>query len=370
MSSEQDVCVMELPAKRTHIIKLPKEDGGDMITMKAFLSLVGGRVVNWDFLRVGSECFTEFSEATRSVHFYLLDNCPWCVYTKQPIERLTETGPNRVFLQGDRGRYTFDTSACKSILDLTVLIENRVGLSPSKINQYRYIYDGRDLQLESNISILHSKSIVFMVNRLRGGGGTSGMPFVDVTSDMGPVKLKWSADAPDWRRTWEGLSLEGICTNRSCRAHDQMVIMYKGHVDFDLINEAHECRCPICKETVVPVTCAFNNCRWKFIGRKIEKLGQPPRMFKTEWKSAGGDYYERFSPDESGTAHFLDLKILCTTDDKRNRTAVCVACGMHIFVTKTLKCGHVVHEECSDLASGCIECEARGSMTCYQHLFG
>lgn len=63
-------------------------------------------------------------------------------------------------------------------------------------------------------------------------------------------------------------------------------------------------------EGVVPITCGFNNCTWKGIGRKVNKQRQPPQMFKSDWKSVQ-DIYERFSPSDSSMAEFLDLKILC-----------------------------------------------------------
>ena len=78
--------------------------------------------------------------------------------------------------------------------------------------------------------------------------------------------------------------------------------------EVDLINDAYLCKCPMCDKVVVPVTCAFNNCEWKMISRKAE-LGKCPQMLKTDWASVG-NWYERFSPEKSGEASFLDLKIL------------------------------------------------------------
>ena len=97
--------------------------------------------------------------------------------------------------------------------------------------------------------------------------------------------------------------------------------MDQGYTDFDLINDSHLCKCPICREVVVPVTCGFNNCEWKIIARKVE-LGKPPQMFKTDWKSVG-NLYERFSPENNGKTKFVDLKILCR---KSHELETCLAC--------------------------------------------
>ena len=205
------------------------------------------------------------------------------------------------------------------------------------------------------------------IQRLRGGPG---VPFTDVTDKSGPVKLQWSTKAPKWRQAARGLCVEGKCENKRCKAHGHLVIMNKGYTEFHLINDAHTCQCPICGKGVVPITCGFNNCKWKVIGRKIDKLGQPPQMFRSDWKSAG-DAYERFSPEKSGKTHFLDLKILCKEADGKQ---ICTLCGgASVSAMKKARCGHAFHaDRCFDLATdgNCIECMANQNRTSYQKLFG
>ena len=100
------------------------------------------------------------------------------------------------------------------------------------------------------------------------------------------------------------------------------------------------------------------------------ELGKPPQMCKTDWKSVG-DAYEHFSPEKSGKANFLDLKILC----RRSRgPETCFACGSE-GIKRSMKqagCGHSFHAaSCFDLATGqsCIQCFATYNMTNYQRLF-
>lgn len=142
---------------------------------------------------------------------------------------------------------------------------------------------------------------------------------MDVASDTGPAELKWSKKAPDWRKAKRGMCSEGKCTNIRCKAYRKMVIMNNGFAEFDFINDAYTCKCPICDEGIIPSTCGFNNSQWMVIGRKIDKLGQRPTMFR---KSVG-DVYARFSPEVNGTAHFLDLKILCKEVQRSAKSNLC-----------------------------------------------
>ena len=202
-----------------------------------------------------------------------------------------------------------------------------------------------------------------------GGGCYPGVPFANVTDDSGPQEFKFSRSAPRWRAAKPGLCLEGKCTNKYCDAYGRMVIMNKGRADFDLINDAHTCRCPMCSGHVVSDTCAFNNCEYRFVGRKMDNLTKRPEMFRTEWKSAG-NVYTHFSPEQNSMANFLDLKILVDSRRPSPRCAVCAETSISGEM-KAAQCGHQFHEKCLDLATGkdCIECVARQSMTRHQKLF-
>ena len=125
---------------------------------------------------------------------------------------------------------------------------------------------------------------------------------------------------------------------KDCDAYGRMVIMNKGRADFDLINDAHTCRCPVCLGHVASVTCAFNNCEYKFVGRKMDNLTKRPEMFRTEWKSAG-NAYTRFSLEQNGMANFLDLKILVNSRRPSPRCAVCAETSISGEM-KVAQCGH------------------------------
>ena len=301
------VTVMELLSKRLLSIDLPREEG-DMINMKQFSSLVKNKLSGGlDLSRLTVGRFMGDGDHDKPLHFFLLDSSPCFAYTSVP-QSTVEAG-ELIYVKGIKGKLCpIRVPLSTSISDVKKLMQDKVHIPPDK---QRLIFQSKQLEDHRCLSDYNvdKDSVLFLVLRLAGGGDLcSGVQFTDVTCGKGIQRLEWSNNAPDWWRASPGLCIEGKCTNRRCTAYGNMVIMNRDYTDFDLINDAYLCKCPICHEGVVPVTCAFNNCEWKMISRKVE-LGKRPQMFKTDWKSVG-NWYERFSPEKSGEASFLDLKIL------------------------------------------------------------
>ncbi|CAM6051315.1 unnamed protein product [Sphagnum compactum] len=150
--------------------------------------------------------------------------------------------------------------SCCTIADLKTDLEGCYGVKPF---EQRLILEGK--QLEDG-KTLQECSVVFgstlqLVARLRGG-----------------------------RAYFEGLNVEGTCSNGECDAFGQMVICPMG---FTVFNVAEECQCPICHEIFTPITCAFWKCTWMFEGRK--RAGNTGMM--SPWFDAGTKY-ERFDEGE------------------------------------------------------------------------
>ena len=128
--------------------------------------------------------------------------------------------------------------------------------------------------------------------RLRGGGGGGAqkrigpVPFTDVSNAGVMQKIPWSKFAPAWRIATPGLSIEGVCTNVGCTAYNQWVISNHGMGTFDLLEDEGECTCPMCHETITPVTCALNNCQWFCSGFKLDCAGAPETV-KSKALNAG-----------------------------------------------------------------------------------
>ena len=144
---------------------------------------------------------------------------------------------------------------------------------------------------------------------LNGGSEpTFGIEFADVSNADGLKKVEWRNSAPAWRRTVPGLCLEGTCTNTSCEANGERVIMPIGYKKFDLISDVNESttKCSICSKYVEPQTCSFNNCWWKWSGVKQVKKGEAPVPCSSDWKYADNAYHY-FDDHKTGTVTWRQL---------------------------------------------------------------
>ena len=119
-----EVSVMELPSKQLHSISLPSEEGGDMVTMKRFWSLMEetlSKDVICVRLMVGDRRISRLKDASRSVHFFLLDNSPWYVHTVD-----SKGYPERLYIKTLTGKTLTISSPkkFKTILDIKLQIHN------------------------------------------------------------------------------------------------------------------------------------------------------------------------------------------------------------------------------------------------------
>ena len=257
-ATSAQVCVMELPSKKLLHISLPSEEGGDMITMERFFSLMEQQLSKtvgsscWVSLMVGDRRIDFASDSSRPVHFFLLDDFPWYVRTSQH-------SLESVFVKHLSGKISH---LCRgqgftTVLDVMTALQEP-GLP---VDEMRIIFGGKQLEDShylSDYNIINDSTLFLCLRQVGGGCGPApGVPFADVTDRAGPQKSDWSDSAPDWRHASRGLCIEGKCSNKRCEAYSHMVIMNKGFSEFDLINDGHTCHCPMCDTDVVPVTCGF-----------------------------------------------------------------------------------------------------------------
>ena len=256
-----------------------------------------------------------------------------------------------------------------TVLELKQAIQGYEGIS---LDQIVLTYAGK--QLNKDFSTLRQCALqpgctVHLVGRLRGGGGGAlpeflhpvGFVNMENTSLLRKIRLS-TKDAPEWRVSEEGLSMEGKCWNDECEAYGEPVICNLQFTAFNLLMD--EIHCPLCKETIRAVTCGFRKCLWMFEGRKT---GMGSVDVASQWMVAGRNY-ERFDEDaDRATAEWSSLiittkKLPSISNMKAfHGNGECPICHEDFKASSvqcTLKCQHAFHRECV------MAWRVRGNTTC------
>ena len=191
----------------------------------------------------------------------------------------------------------------------------------------------------------------------------NGIEFTDF-ADKNMERREWSSRAPKWRKADPGLCVEGKCINKNCEANGNMVIVNMGFESFSLPEDVYKCKCPLCSKNVTPVTCAFNNCRWKWAGSKYEALPNPPSKHSGKWQVADNAYH-LFKPNTGGGGKTQWLILTIYTEDSKREPIICNLCNASSSTgIDTYECGHNLHRKCvlsypskgEKLSSFCPQC--------------
>ena len=145
-------------------------------------------------------------------------------------------------------------------------------------------------------------------------GGAPSMKFADISKEK--IKyLKFSKDAPKYRRATVGLNIFGTCQNKKCEAYkkevvyipENMTLEDNKYFKFYLNEEIENMKCPICHKIIKSKTVGFYKCEYQIIGTKIEdgdKIEYDSKPKETE-----NGKFEYFDPEENGEVQWTKLII-------------------------------------------------------------
>ncbi len=305
-----------------------------------------------------------------TIEYYLVDGEPWLMNSiLTSAERITIT------VSSDSARYQYKVGKGVTIERFKrALCEQNIMSGSTRLWFKGDVLDN-DKTFEQ-CDIESGDVVEIFLEQIGGGcagysgGGGDVIEFADISETSALKRKPWSLSAPRWRLARPGLCIEGRCTNWYCEAYSKYVIVNVGIGDFDLETDCRSSTCPMCREHVDVATCAFNNCRWKWVGKKVVSPSQPPVVVRGDWKEADNAYH-RFEERESGKAQWLLLKI--TTEDMESTSsdqrlcAVCLAFINKPEKTSTLPCNHTYHSQCIaewlERSTTCPLCRAAASMT-------
>jgi ubiquitin-large subunit ribosomal protein L40e len=239
------------------------------------------------------------------------------VSTDNTTEKKTvKTKPYEIFVRNLVGKtiaYYCPNGEETTIEELKRLIKKKEDQN-MPIKSMRLTFNGQQLRDEKNFKFhkVRNESTIHLMLRLKGGN--QGAEFYDFDNANGAKNRKqWSSDAPKSRVHWAGANLIGTCENSECEFYGRRVVSGLGHGKFTIIkNNRYEvdAKCPICKKSIVPKTCAFNNCYYRVKGRKSDGGAT---LVKSSWRRVGDECL--ICEERGNTAQYAGLIIFSETSD-------------------------------------------------------
>ena len=140
------------------------------------------------------------------------------------------------------------------------------------------------------------------------GGANSLLKTANFTDTSKPVTGTFSKHGHAWRVVITGLNLTGICQNKSCVASGKEVIVMKGMGVYDLYEDEHNNKCPMCKQYVNCTDIMYSRCKYSFEGTS-KNAGQPKKKLKSDAPVVVDHDWMHFKEEQCGSINWVDLKI-------------------------------------------------------------
>lgn len=156
----------------------------------------------------------------------------------------------------------------------------------------KYLDDGKHL---SHYGICEGSEI-YVIMRLRGGGAFVDVHECEMRNNHVQRKGTLRGRIPNGEikpQILAGLSIETVCVNPNCRTYNKNVITHCAFITFDVVADWNTVRCVYCDENVIPFSCGFYDCAWKYIGVREGKV------VSKEWSVTGKNYVNFKFPEEN-----------------------------------------------------------------------
>lgn len=138
--------------------------------------------------------------------------------------------------------------------------------------------------------------------------------FVDFDKNK-TKKLKFSENAPKWRRVEKGLNLFGKCIHKECIAYGKEVIYIVGNnIEFDFDKQKKEIVCPICFKNFMPLSLGFWQCEYQIKGLKLQN-GEY-KTININGRETKDNDFEYYDPYDNGTSFWSSLIIFACPRQK------------------------------------------------------
>ncbi|CAF3907462.1 unnamed protein product [Rotaria sp. Silwood1] len=195
--------------------------------------------------------------------------------------------------------------------------EQFCGTSGSRTMFHITCFDGRNIR---NHSFYHSESEILLLpgrylqvhSCYKADDGLRIIQLDEIKPPYELLKLPYNSpwrcikpeialpDNSPWRHIAPGISLLGTCTNPTCQAFQQEVIIPIGYRKFNVLADADSSsvKCPVCEKYVDITKLGFNECRWRINGIVQPQNLQAPIPFSENWSDTRGDSLKEFNLKE------------------------------------------------------------------------